>query len=497
MAGPVGPVLLGLKTPESRRVFPAQRSRSRVAPSRGGTRRLDRPSWTDARTPPATRPRAAPGPRPAPRLGPVGDGCAGRGSRRLPGEGRPLPHVRGDGRGDPGRSGRLPRHRVHPLDRQELPASRPVGRQGLGPRRHRRGRAGGHVRFAASRPRAPVARAEPRAAALADHGLRHGRPDHPHRQQPRDLDRVRGQPGRRRVRPHRLAVPGLAQEPPAQRRDERDRHRPQPELRLSLGLLRRLVSLEVVGDVSRVECLLDARDACDPRLHGQPPDRRPPADQDRDHVPLGGCPDPVAVRLHEDRRAVGHDRRRPRRARRPGQEDGPDQRLHGDAVEQPVHHRRRRDRLGLRPRAHLHVHVRALPEPQPGQLDRAVLPAGRGHRTGDRAQQGGHPDPDRGGRLPVRGDRQDEDALRPAVRRPRDLRRLDRQPSSARTRPRPAHGSARTRRRPPARPAPSRPARGRWSPAPRPARRRPPTTSTAASRPCAPPRSSCRRRSAR
>ena len=42
-----------------------------VAPSRGGTRRLDRPSWADARTPPATRPRAAPGPRPAPRLGPV------------------------------------------------------------------------------------------------------------------------------------------------------------------------------------------------------------------------------------------------------------------------------------------------------------------------------------------------------------------------------------------------------------------------------------------
>ena len=114
-----------------------------------------------------------------------------------------------------------------------------------------------------------------------------------------------------------------------------------------------------------------------------------------------------------------------------------------------------------------------------------------------RAQQGGHPDPDRGGRLPVRGDRQDPDPLRTAVRRPRDLRRLDRQPTPQR------HGQGRRMAaREPVEDRPPgghrhRPARGRWSPAPRPARRRPPTTSTAASRPCAPPRSSCRRRSAR
>ena len=35
---------------------------------------------------------------------------------------------------------------------------------------------------------------------------------------PRDVDRLRGQPRRRRVRPDRLAVPRLAQEPPAERR---------------------------------------------------------------------------------------------------------------------------------------------------------------------------------------------------------------------------------------------------------------------------------------
>jgi hypothetical protein len=61
----------------------------------------------------------------------------------------------------------------------------------------------------------------------------------------RDLDRLRGQPRRRRVRPDRLAVPRLAQEPPAERRHDRDRHRHQPQLRLPLGLLRRLIELEV------------------------------------------------------------------------------------------------------------------------------------------------------------------------------------------------------------------------------------------------------------
>ena len=105
-----------------------------------------------------------------------------------------------------------------PLDRQELPGPGPLGGQGLGQRRDRRARARGPVRLAPPRPRAPVARADPGDPALADHGLRHGRADHDDRQHPRDLDRVRGQPRRRRVRPDRLAVPRLAQEPPAERR---------------------------------------------------------------------------------------------------------------------------------------------------------------------------------------------------------------------------------------------------------------------------------------
>ena len=72
-------------------------------------------------------------------------------------------------------------------------------------------------------------------------GLRHRPAHHRYRQHPRDLDRVRGQPRRRRVRPDRLAVPRLAQEPPAERRHDRDRHRHQSQLRLPLGVLRRVV----------------------------------------------------------------------------------------------------------------------------------------------------------------------------------------------------------------------------------------------------------------
>ena len=44
-----------------------------------------------------------------------------------------------------------------------------------------------------------------------------------------------------RVRPRRQPVPPLAQEPPADPRLALRRHRPQPQLRLPVGLLRRLV----------------------------------------------------------------------------------------------------------------------------------------------------------------------------------------------------------------------------------------------------------------
>ena len=66
--------------------------------------------------------------------------------------------------------------------------------------------------------------------------------DHQPGQQPRDLDRLRPQPGRRRVRHRHRLLPVLAQEPPAQHRLVLRRHRPEPQLGLQVGLLRRLVS---------------------------------------------------------------------------------------------------------------------------------------------------------------------------------------------------------------------------------------------------------------
>ncbi len=56
------------------------------------------------------------------------------------------------------------------------------------------------------------------------------------------------------------------------------------------------------------------------------------------------------------------------------------------------------------------------PEPQPGQLDRPVLPARRGDRAADRAEQGRHPDAHRSRRLPVQRERHGEGQLRAALR---------------------------------------------------------------------------------
>ena len=199
-------------------------------------------------------------------------------------------------------------------------------------------------------------------------GLRHGHADHRHREHARDLDRVRGQPRRRRVRPR-----------PATRtaRGARTASRtPGSTTSARTSTATTATSWGCCGGSSgrkasatyRGKAPFSAPETQAMRdFMAQPPGRRPPADQDRDHVPHRGRADPVAVRLHEDRRPGRHDRRRPRRARRDGQEDGRDERLHADAVERAVHHRRRRDRLGVRHAAHLDVHVRALPEPRQGQ----------------------------------------------------------------------------------------------------------------------------------
>ncbi len=92
--------------------------------------------------------------------------------------------------------------------------------------------------------------------------LRDRRADQGHPRLARDLDRAERQPGRQRVRHRHRPLPGLAQEPPAERGLGVRRHRPQPQLGLPLGLLR------------RVERLLLGRDATAARPPSRPRRRR-------------------------------------------------------------------------------------------------------------------------------------------------------------------------------------------------------------------------------
>ena len=155
-----------------------------------------------------------------------------------------------------------------------------------------------------------TARAGARDPALADHGLRHRR-----RRSPASSTRARSSSSSRSTRTaceYDLTgqpVPGLAQEPPAERRLDRRRHRPQPQLRLPLGLLRRLVGHRKSAiDVPRAGRLLGARDAGVPRLRAS--SRVIDGVQQirtHDHAPHERRADPVAVRLHEDQRPARHD----------------------------------------------------------------------------------------------------------------------------------------------------------------------------------------------
>ena len=164
-------------------------------------------------------------------------------------------------------------------------------------------------------------------------------PDHEDREHARDLDRLRGQSRRRRVRHHRHALPVLAQEPPAERGDDRHRHGHQPQLRLSLGVLRRRRPRRRPRRTT-ARRVLDARGARDPRLHGQPTGQRP--QQIRTAITFHTAGEQILwpYGYTKTRCPVRHDQRRPRRARRPRPADGRHERLHADAVEQPVRHRR-------------------------------------------------------------------------------------------------------------------------------------------------------------
>ena len=76
-----------------------------------------------------------------------------------------------------------------------------------------------------------------------------------------------------------IAVPRLAQEPPAQQRHQQRRHRPQPELRLPLGLLRRLVRVDRGLELPRLGRPWSTPETRSPaRLRRPPGHQRHPAD---------------------------------------------------------------------------------------------------------------------------------------------------------------------------------------------------------------------------
>ena len=135
----------------------------------------------------------------------------------------------------------------------------------------RRGRARGPVRRPPPRPRAPVGRAGAGDPALDDRRLRES------------IRASRGSSIDREIFIVFMVNPDggeydLTGNPYRAWRKNRqpnagttaDRYRPQPQLRLSLGVLRRLVGLAVGADLSRPEGVLGARDARDARLHQQP-----------------------------------------------------------------------------------------------------------------------------------------------------------------------------------------------------------------------------------
>ena len=96
------------------------------------------------------------------------------------------------------------------------------------------------------------------------------------------LDRLHGQPRRPGVRPGRLALPLVAQEPPADAGEPGGRHGPQSELRLSVRLLRRLIRRPVQPLLPRPTGLVGTGDAGHARLRAEP--RRGRTQRIRTHI---------------------------------------------------------------------------------------------------------------------------------------------------------------------------------------------------------------------
>ena len=204
----------------------------------------------------------------------------------------------------------------------------------------------------------------------------------------RDLDHPLGQPRRRRVRPDRRPVPRLAQEPPAERRLDPPGHRPQPQLRLQVGLLRRLIGHQVGRrrTAARRRSPPRRRRRCATSCsavgsaassRSRPPSRSTPRASrscGRTATRRQNVPGDMTVDDHAALAAMGQQDGEAATATRPMQSSG----LYitdGDEID-----------WAYGTPAHLDVHVRALPEPRQGRRPRALLPGRRAHRARDRAQ---------------------------------------------------------------------------------------------------------------
>ena len=319
------------------------------------------------------------------------------------------------------------------------------------------------------------------------------------RRHPRDLDRVRGQPRWRRVRPDRIArtAPGART---ASRTPARPRSGPTSTATTAItgraAAARRAMKSADTYHGSAAFSTPEARAIRDfmasRRIGGRP------ADQDGDHVPHRRRAGPLAVRLHPHRGPVRHDRPtttprsshsggrwRPRTATRrcsrarctsptATRSTGPTATSTSSCTPSRCTHRR----------ALVTSTARFYPP------DEVIAP--QTERNKER-----HPPAHRGCGLPVQPHRQGGPELRPAVRRLRDRRRLGHEPERHRHRDeRPL-----ATRRPAGDDAPGRDrsvrARRRSSRAGSQARRRIRTTSTAGHDGPVAGRSPCPRRSAR
>ena len=199
-------------------------------------------------------------------------------------------------------------------------------------------------------------------------------------------------------------------------------HRPQPQLGLPVGLLRRLVRHAPSSETYRGPSAFSApetqrlRNFVNSRVIGGVQQIK--ANIDFHTYSRAGA---LAVRLHHREHRAGPERRPAADVRDPRRADGRHQRLHARAVQRPLHRRRHDHRLDVgRPRICAYTF-----EMYPGSSGGGgFYPPDEVIARADHPQPRGRADPRRVRRLPVPGDRQAGPVLRRRWRHDRLLRHL-------------------------------------------------------------------------